>query len=282
MTAKSTAPEKDVGKALQRPLGHTPVPGGPGLPTAPLGGSGESGGMEGLIALALREKSPVEALERLVALKERDDAKRAAQAFFEAKAAFQRECPRIKKQGVVDYVPGSGGGRVKFSYALLDDIDETVRPICNKYGLSYSWNSAVVGTMANVEFLLRHVGGHSESSTFSCPTTSKAGMSDQQKHGAAVKYAMRWSMIQGLGLITTDDDDDTTEVDPTPIDEAQRIVIEDLLEAAKGRTKNPDKMVARFLRFMGVEKLADIRAADYPRAADALKPKPEAEEAPAT
>lgn len=230
------------------------------------------GGMEGLLALALREKAPVEALERLVALKERMDAKTAAEAFFAAKASFQAECPRIKKEGIVDYTPTSGGARVKFSYALLDDIDEIIRPICNKYGLSYAWNSKPDGSLLTVEFVLRHVGGHSESSFFTCPTTSKAGMSDQQKYGAAVKYAMRWSMIQGLGLITTDDDDDAAEVDPTPIDKDQLVVIEDLLEARKAVWKAPAKSTAKFLEYMGVATLAEIRATDYAKAVEALKP----------
>jgi len=233
------------------------------------------GGMDRLIELALKEKSPVEALERLVSLKEREDAKLAARLFFEAKAIFQQRCPRIKKEGKVDYV-SEKGGKVKFSYALLDDIDAIVRPLCNELGLSYSWNSKPEAALVTVEFVLRHIGGHSESSFFSCPTTSKAGMNDQQKYGAAVKYAMRWSLIQGLGLITTDDDDDAAEVDPTPIDEAQLIAIEDALEKAKERAKNKDKVLARFLRFLGVGALKEIRKADFQRAMDALTNREEA------
>lgn len=230
-------------------------------------------GMERLIELALREKSPVEAFSQLVALKERMDAKEAAKQFFAAKAAFQARCPRIKKEGVVDYVPTSGGARVKFNYAMLDDIDATVRPLCNELGLSYAWNSKPEGALVSTEFILRHIGGHSESSFFACPTTSKAGMSDQQKYAAAVKFAMRWSLIQGLGLITTDDDDDAAEVDATPITEDQVVVICELMEARRKTAKNPDKLNAKFLSFMGVEKLADIRATDYEKAVAALKPK---------
>lgn len=234
------------------------------------------GGMEGLLALAIREKTPVEALERLVALKERVDAQEAAKQFFAAKASFQQACPRIKKAGIVDYVPTSGAGRVKFNYALLDDIDAVVRPLCNERGLSYAWNSKPEGSLVTTEFVLRHVGGHAESSFFSCPTTSKAGMSDQQKYGAAVKYAMRWSLIQGLGLITTDDDDDAAEVDPTPISADQLVAIEDLLEARKATWKNPAKRVADFLVFMGAPALAEIRASDYQKAVETLKPKADA------
>lgn len=224
------------------------------------------GSMEGLLALALREKAPVEALERLVALKERVDAQHAAQAFFAAKAEFQRRCPQIKKAGVVDYVPSSGG-RVKFNYAILDDVDAVVRPLCNDLGLSYAWNSKPEGQLVTVEFVLRHVGGHSESSFFSCPTTSKAGMSDQQKYGAAVKYAMRWSLIQGLGLITTDDDDDAAEVDPTPVSDDQATTIQALMDELALKPGS----IKRFLRYLEVEKVGAIRASDYTKAIAALE-----------
>lgn len=266
-----TAPGTKVAKATTPALSQTAKVGDRSIAT-------EVVGMDGLLALALKEKAPVEALERLVALKERMDAKTAAEAFFAAKAEFQRRCPRIDKKGVVDYTP-ERGGRVHYSYAPLDDIDAIVRPLCNELGLSYAWNSKPEGsTLVTSEFILRHIGGHSESSSFSCPTTSKAGMSDQQRYGAAVKYSMRWSMILGLGLITTEEDDDRAEVDPTPINADQLVQVEELLEARRAEWKHPDRATAKFLAHMGVEKLAEIRASDFPKAVAALTPSAPAKE----
>jgi hypothetical protein len=173
----------------------------PPVPVAP--------GMDGLIALALQQEAPVEALEKLLALKERVDAQTAAKAFFAAKAAFQRDLPPDPERGSKVDFASSGGGRVTYSYAMLDDIDTIVRPIANRHGLSYAWDSSVEGSdQAHGPVRLRHVGGIPRRRPFTCPATSttRAGMSDQQKYGAAVKYAMRWSLIQVLGLITTDDD----------------------------------------------------------------------------
>jgi len=230
--------------------------------------------MQELLQLALREKAPVETMERLVALKERMEDRNAQQQFFAALADFQKVCPRIRKEGTVDYVPTSGGQRVKYSYAMLDDIDAVVRPMCNERGLYYSWDSTVEGATVRCTFKLRHIAGHMETSTFACPATSKAGMSDQQKFGAAVKYAMRWSLIQGLGLVTTDDDNDAAEVDQTPIDADQVVRLEEMIEAR--HWKNPAKSMAKFLAHMGVDSLAQIRAEDFAKATAALAPPKEA------
>jgi hypothetical protein len=235
----------------------------PPVPVAP--------GMDGLIALALQQEAPVEALEKLLALKERVDAQTAAKAFFAAKAAFQIDCPPIRKEAKVAFA-GGGGDRVSYSYAPLDDIDRIVRPIANRHGLSYSWRTSVEETRLTAVCVLRHVDGHSEEAPFTCPTTTRAGMSEQQKYGAATTYAMRWSLIQVLGLITTDDTD-TKEVDPTPISADQLVSIEELLEAKRETVRTPEKLLPKFLKFMGVEKLAEIRATDYEKAVQALTPK---------
>lgn len=229
--------------------------------------------MKELLALAIREKTPADALERLVALKERLDATAAAKAFHAAMAEFRKRCPQIKKEQAVDYVPSSGGARVKYNYAPLDDIAHVIDPLCQELGLSYSWNSATEGANVKVECVARHVGGHAESSFFACPTTTRAGMSDQQKFGAAVKYAMRWALILRFGLVTTDDADDAAEVDPTPITAEQVVQLEDMIEAAKGRAKKGDNVLPRFLKFMGVEKLSEVRASEMVRAVEALRPK---------
>jgi hypothetical protein len=239
----------------------------------PLTAPTDIGGLDGLLALALKQDAPVEALERLIALKERLDGKAAAEAFFAAKADFQRVCPRIHKSSKVDFA-SSTGGRVQYAFAALDSIADTINPLLHERGLSYAWDTSIEGATATVRCTLRHTGGHSETSQFLSPTTSKTpGMSDQQRYGAAVKYAMRWSLIQVLGLVTTDDDNDAAEVDPTPVSADQLVQIEELLEAKRETVRTPEKLLPKFLKFMGVEKLAEIRATDYDKAVQALTPK---------
>jgi hypothetical protein len=49
--------------------------------------------------------------------------------------------------------------------------------------------------------------------------------------------------------------------------------IEELLEAKRETVRTPEKLLPKFLKFMGVEKLAEIRATDYDKAVQALTPK---------
>jgi len=94
-------------------------------------------------------------------------------------------------------------------------------------------------------------------STFTAPTESRAGMTEQQKFGAALSYGRRQSLVQVLGLTTCDVD--TDGADPTKqekITEQQALDLGALLEELGLPLK-------RLLKSAGVEKIADILAADY-------------------
>ena len=233
---------------------------------APIEGATEVGG---LIRHALDQKLPVEQLERLFALYERANDRVAAQEFNRAMAAFQAECPPIAKNASGN-VATQGGAKFSYKYAQLPMIAQTIAPYLHKHGLSYSWASAQEPGKLTVTCTVRHENGHSHAASCTIPTETKAGMSDQQKVGSALTFGERLSLIQALGITTADPDMDGMEdaADPTTITEDQAVAIEDLIEAVKA-----DK--GRFLTFMGVAKVADIRAADYQRAVNALEQKRE-------
>jgi hypothetical protein len=54
---------------------------------------------------------------------------------FAALAAFQGECPEIKKTKQF----GKDGDKMKFMYAPLDEFIAVVSPVTSKHGLSYTW-----------------------------------------------------------------------------------------------------------------------------------------------
>lgn len=218
-----------------------------------------------IIQFAIGQNVPVETIERLVALKERMDDRAAAQEYNVALARFQADCPPIKKTSTAKITTNTGSS-YGYSYAELDEIARTTRPILTRYGLSYSWDSDVEGDKLVCICTVRHVAGHAQSAKFALPTTTKSGMSDQQKVAAALTYARRQSLIQALGLTTTDPDTDGPRVDEK-VSPEQIVELLDLINSTGAD-------MAKFLAYMGVTGLEDITAVrGYDKAKKALSAK---------
>jgi hypothetical protein len=216
-----------------------------------------------LIRHALEKGVPVEALERLQALHERVSDRNARIEFFQALAKFQELCPPITNSKKVNYVT-EAGQRVNYSYAELPHIARTIGPLLKEVGLSYAWDAEVKDETLVVICTLRHANGHAEHSTFTVPTSSRAGMSPAQKFGAAGTYARRQSLVQVLGLTTCEPDTDGADLDPTPItaDQAQDLT-------ALLHEHGCD--LARFLKWAKVEKLGELPAARFEAACQMVR-----------
>lgn len=217
-----------------------------------------------LIYIAMQTGQSPDALEKLVALQERMEKRQAEKDFNEALGQFRAACPPIKKNKTAN-IKTESGGSYAYTYAELDSIAATVDPILERFGFSYIWNTEATEKSVKVECILQHKGGHSKSSFFTVPVESRSGMSPQQKYGAASTFAQRRSLANVLGLTTTDKDTDTATMDPAKVTDDQATVIADrVAEVCVGNQKE------RFLSYMGVEQVADIRAADYKKALKSL------------
>lgn len=219
--------------------------------------------MTALLRLAIVEKMPVEALEKLVALSERMSDRLAAQEFHRALSDFQQACPSITKTSKAS-ISTSSGTKYSYQYAELDHIAKTINPLLSPHGLSYTWDMRMVDKILECTCTLRHVNGHSITASFSCPMETKAGMSEQQKYAAALSYARRQSLVQVLGLTTCDPDTDAGSTET--ITDKQVADLDGLILEVKA-----NKVL--FLKFLGVEQLEDILAADFARAVKGLEDK---------
>lgn len=216
-----------------------------------------------LLRMAVESKVDVGTIERLVALRERMEDRSAAAAFNRALMAFQGECPPIVKNREAKITTRSGGAYA-YRFADLDQIARTIRPLLERHGLSYSWDSEVKDGKMVCTCIVRHIDGHAQSAHFTAPTDSDAAMSGAQKFASALTYARRQSLVQALGLTITDEDDDGAEREP--ITDQQAMNIEDLIQDSQA-----DR--GRFLVYMGVGAVSEIAAADYDRAIAALQAK---------
>lgn len=219
---------------------------------------------EQLIFVAIHQGIDPDALDKLVSLQERMNKTRAEKAFNAALVRFKELCPAIKKNKTAN-IKMESGGSYAFTYAEIDQIAMTADPFLQECGFSYMWNQSATANSVTETCILMHDGGHQRESSFTVPTENKSGATPQQKFGGASTFAQRRSFAAVLGLVTTDKDFERSTVDPTKVSDDQATAIEDKIrEVGRGDDK------ARFLAYMKVEKVADIRAADYAKAMKSL------------
>lgn len=227
---------------------------------APGGVLASAESVDSLFKLAIENKLPAAELRELVALHEHVTQRLARQAYFEALAAFQTEVGPVVRKRQAD-VATRDGGNMTYAYANADDILTDVRPTLLKHGLSLRFDQKLDQGQCTAFCTVMHVLGHQETSSFTVPTESRAGMSPQQKVGAATSYAQARVLGIALGITTTDAEPDP--VDPTPVTDEQ---LEDIQTACEAN----EVPIARLLKWLGVEKASDIRQADYLRVLQAI------------
>jgi hypothetical protein len=227
-------------------------------------GGASAGSVKDMITFAMEKNVPVESLEKLFGLYERMTAREAAQEFNEALAKFRLECPPIKKAKTANVAMRSGGS-YSFTYADLPEIQTTVDPPLANNGFSYSWDSeADAKGMMKVTCTLRHVNGHSTSSSMALPTENASAMSPQQKYGAAMRFAQRRTLEIVLGLKIEDEHPDTPRSDPTPIDDDQALYLADLV-------KESGTNLQKLLKHFEITSLEQLPAVNYNEAVSVCK-----------
>jgi hypothetical protein len=167
----------------------------------PLAEAEPSGSPMGLMALAIQGKADVAVLERLEAMQERFDKRKAKKDYDEALAAFQAECPVILKS--VD------GAQRKYRFAPMDHILQIVQPILKKHGFSWSVTTQTREGWVKCIVTIKHASGHSENSEFETPIDSRNNlMNAAQAYGGARTFCLRYAFTGGFGIVTADEDRD--------------------------------------------------------------------------
>ncbi len=223
-----------------------------------------TGGTEAIqqwVERVMQHNPTAENLERIIALSERMADRSARQEFHRALADFQAEVKAIPKQSKAT-VTTKSGTQYTYRFADLDLIVETVRPLLIKHGLSFTFDSVTMEKQMTVICKLTHVGGHFETSSFSCPVDTLAPVNDQQKSAMAHTYAKRYALTAALGLTTTDPDTDGNVVSGEVITKSQVADLRALIESAK----MSESRIKKLLTLMGVEKVDQIRASQYSQA----------------
>lgn len=158
-----------------------------------------------LYAMAIQKKTDVATLERLQVLVERHEARESKKKFDAAISAFQIECPIIKRT--------VAGHDSKYKYAPLDHVVFQIKPLLQKYSISFRFTSKPSDGGTTVTC---HVSayGHTETADAWMPkdsgksSTGRNLMSDPQQMGVALSYAQRYALQLALGIVTAGEDKD--------------------------------------------------------------------------
>lgn len=162
-----------------------------------------------LMAMAIEKKVDVEVLERLVAMQENWEKKEAKKAFDRSMAAFQADCPTIKKTKQVR----TKSNMIAYSYAPIESIVSQVKDILLKHGFSYSTSMELQDKGVKVAVKVIHEQGHFEVSEMAVPFgTMTAIMSASQQAAAAQTFAKRYAFCNAFGILTGDEDNDGANI----------------------------------------------------------------------
>jgi len=169
--------------------------------------------VESLISQAIAGNVPVETLERLFGLREKVKAEKAREAFVDAMAVFQSNCPVIKK---TKKVMNKDGRTIRYTFAPIDSIVEQIKSPLASARLSYTWDVKEETGKITAICTITHALGHSSTSSFSVPIDQEGYMTAPQKVASALTFAKRYTLCNALGISTGEEDTDATDVGKEP------------------------------------------------------------------
>lgn len=144
--------------------------------------------------VAENPQADIEKMERLMALYERMESKRAVAEYSAAMAKMQSELPSIGERGSAD----------RYKFALWEDINAAIKPVLSRHGFALTFTT----TGNTVTATLMHVGGHSESTTLPVSPDTSGSKNAIQALGSAISYGKRYTACALLNITTHGEDDD--------------------------------------------------------------------------
>lgn len=206
----------------------------------------------------------IEKFERLIAMRDRYEARDTERRFNDAVAAAKGEIPPIVKNREVDFTTQKG--RTRYKHEDLAEIAKTIDPILSRHGLSYRFRSEQNGSRVTITCILSG-HGYREETSLSAGEDHTGNKNDHQAVSSAATYLQRYTLKIALGLAASNDDDDGQAAGAgATISDEQAMAIVDMLEA-----KGSDRKA--FCAYFKIATVADLQSKDFDRAISALKKK---------
>ena len=203
----------------------------------------------------------VAAMQALLEMKERVDARDAEKEFNRDFALAMMEMPRGAKRGVKDM-----GQKGAIPFERYEDLDAAIRPIESKFGFARSFSTRISdkGTGVILVLALTHRAGHAITSERYCPPDPGPGRNETQAIGSGESYGRRYLTKSRWNIVTVGEDDDAKSAENLTDDEYAKLVV--LVE----QCHLDGEEMHRFLKYVGVSRIEDVRPGHYDRAIVAL------------
>lgn len=143
-------------------------------------------------------------VERMMALRERVEAKAAEVAFNEALAAMGPELPIVEERGEIR----NSAGKVQSTYALWEDLNEAIKPVMARHGFALRFRTSIIDGKPAVTGILSHAAGHSDETTIVLPIDGSGSKNSVQAIGSSTSYGQRYTAKLLLNLTSRGADDD--------------------------------------------------------------------------
>jgi hypothetical protein len=155
-----------------------------------------------LLHTAVQQGADTDTLERLIDLKERQEANTARKAYDAAMADLRSDLPTIEKNNKVSHKGAS------YDYEGLSTIVEKVSPVMAEHDLSFRWRTdSEQANEVKVTCIISHRDGHSEETTLSAQPDTSGSKNSIQAIGSTVTYLQRYTLKAALGIAAGPDDD---------------------------------------------------------------------------
>ena len=157
-----------------------------------------------MLMMKVIDTGNVEALERFIALREREESRQASLEFDRHFAEMQAEfVPVIKSKEATD-----SDDKKMYAFAPIEVLQKEYGPIIARHGFSYRWKEEAIETGKKCTLIISGHGSSRENS-FDVPMIQGTKrMNPVQVAGAMSTYGRRYSFISGFGVIIEDEDAD--------------------------------------------------------------------------
>lgn len=210
-----------------------------------------------MLAQAIAQKMDPAVIKDLMDLKDRWEKSEALKAFNEAVAAFKLNPPRVFK----DKLNKQYGSR----YSSKANLVNTVNKVLSQHGLNARWDIKQNEGFITVGCILSHVMGHSERVELSGPP-DESGAKNKLQQIRSTKTYLEIATFEAVTGVASEDgalDDDGNGSEGAYITTDQVTYLTDLVNELGTDAATRKSWMTRFLKWAGVESLADIRASKY-------------------
>ncbi|WP_160286361.1 ERF family protein [Pseudomonas knackmussii] len=204
----------------------------------------------------------IEKMERLLALKERMDAKAAEVEFNDALSRVQARMGRIEADAT--------NNQTRSKYATYGKLDKALRPLYTGEGFSLSFGTedAPEGMVAMVCYV-SHTSGHTRQYRAQVPSDGKGAkgndvMTKTHAFGSGTSYGMRYLLKMIFNVAIGEEDDDGNAAGDNNFRNA---VLDDLIAKAKGAPTSADLQAVWQSGLKTLQAAKDVAGADELRAA---------------